>query len=180
MKSIQPLSRYRVGRNGSHCCLWKAAVGYWDVFIPAYQRQSLISDVRSLWLRVPDATVFYKELQWASETSPSWPAAGSPCHGMLSPARKNYKSSKWLWCTQILTLDRYFRKATEKHIDIVRVDQTKHWYTMSLHPSSALLYFDFLCECKFHTEVLWSEAQKPGMLSVNVKQTFAFRRHKHH
>ena len=53
------------------------------VFIPAYCRQSLISDGRSpggmclLLLRVPDAILVYKELLLASEMSPSWPAYSS-------------------------------------------------------------------------------------------------------
>lgn len=39
-----------------------------------------------LLLRAPEAILFCKELPQASEMSPSQPAAGSPCHGMLSPA----------------------------------------------------------------------------------------------
>lgn len=38
-----------------------------------------------LLLRAPEAILFCKELPQASEMSPSQPAAGSPCHGMLSP-----------------------------------------------------------------------------------------------
>ena len=74
-------------------------MGYWDVSILAYCRQSLISDGRSpggmclLLLRVPDTILFYKELLWVSEMSPSWPTAGSPCHCMLSPA--DTESHKW-------------------------------------------------------------------------------------
>jgi hypothetical protein len=40
-----------------------------------------------LLLIVPDAILFYKELPWASEMSPSQPTAGSSCHCMLSPAQ---------------------------------------------------------------------------------------------
>ena len=43
-----------------------------------------------LLLRVPVTIVFYKELPRASEICPSQPTAGSPCHGMLSPARNQH------------------------------------------------------------------------------------------
>ena len=32
------------------------------------------------------AALLHKVLLWASEVTPSWPASGSPCYGMLSSA----------------------------------------------------------------------------------------------
>ena len=92
MKSIQPLSRAKVRRNGNNCCYKELPRATEDVSIQAYCRQSLISDGGSpggmcvLLLRVPNTILFYKELLQASEMSPSWPTAGSPCHCLLSPA----------------------------------------------------------------------------------------------
>jgi hypothetical protein len=62
MKSIQPLSSAKVRRNGNNCFSQRLAMDWrCYVFIPAYCRQSLISDGWSpegmclLLLRVPDA-----------------------------------------------------------------------------------------------------------------------------
>jgi hypothetical protein len=44
-----------------------------------------------LLLRVPDTILVHKELPLVSGMSPSWPAAGSPCHCMLSPTCMNMR-----------------------------------------------------------------------------------------
>jgi hypothetical protein len=41
MKSMQLLPKAKVRRNGNNCFLQRAAMGYWDVSIPAYWKQSL-------------------------------------------------------------------------------------------------------------------------------------------
>jgi hypothetical protein len=53
---------------------WKALTHKWNLYS------------RCLGLRLGEmrTTVFYKELLWDTEMSPSWLTAGSPCHCMLS------------------------------------------------------------------------------------------------
>jgi hypothetical protein len=98
MKSIQPLSRAKIRRNGNSCFFTKSCCGLLRCLhpsllqaVPYFRWRGHLEGCVSCFSG-SQTILFFKELPQASEMSSSQLTAGSPCHCMLPSA---IPTEKW-------------------------------------------------------------------------------------